>query len=454
MKRLALYSSILFLLISCASLNGIRNPASISVPSTVTQLVVWETKANAVATRSSDIFDLKHYEIPMRLLEYDFTAQLDSAIKDSLVFEKNGETYVRWVINPEDTLYHSKIQKMLIDAGLDGEPKSYLKAHLTASRSMIAYNPHNQISFSIKVSTNHTGGNWTDKKQTWDDAKQIRRISDAMKEISERMNFSTLVIMDEPMAIGVPNLDQGMIVRSLNDVPGGQTYYLPGFSALHGEEGERIARLNGATDVAEYWKTHYNDQLAKALAEFTSTSGVFYDSPHSQNFMVELDKNLKPTGRIVLRDFGDAYVIQAIVEQTTHADLIDIWDADHVVKTGKATQYIGILHGNTAPGWLSADNYIGWTDSFFENYDRRFSQLTNIDEAVFNQIPVSKNYSGFSGYANKVMDLTKPDYAEYLEYVNCLGGHTKTLSGKDCSEIFKIYHNSNTCSTVLETLAQ
>jgi hypothetical protein len=451
MKLLVTPLLLLSLFLSCSSVEQRRIPSSIDVPSTVSQLVAWETQANAVASRSNAIFDLQHYEIPMRLLEHDFTTGLEPKIKDSLVFEKNGETWVRWVINPEDSRWHLEIKNLLESEGIDSTPKNYLKGHLTASRSMIAYNPHNGTSFSIKVSTNKTGGNWTDKKQTWDDAKQIRRISDAMKEIIERMNFQTLVIMDEPLAIGIPNLDQGMIVRSLNDVPQGQTHYLPGFSALHSVEGARIARLNGADDIAEFWRVNYNDQLGKALAEFTASSGVFYDSPHSQNFMIELDQDLKPTGRIVLRDFGDAYAVREIVEQTAHADLLAIWEQGNI-RTGKAPQYVGLLHGNQAPEWLSKEKYYGWSESFFENYEKRFAAITNVDIGILNESQLSKGYTGVSGYAGKSYDITQEGFAAYLEFVNCLGGHQTTLSGKDCIEVFMIHQNSNTCSNMLNRL--
>ena len=291
------------LLFSSCSNNVIRKLTSANqTPYAVEQLVTWETKANAVAIRSSEIFNLNHYEIPLDMLSSDFANDLSPDIRDSLIFEKNGESYVRWLINPEDTKWHLEVKKMLLESGIDSTEHSYLKGYLTASRSMIAFNPENGAAFSVKVSTNNTGGNWKDKKQTWDDANQIRKISDWVKDTLKKMDTKNLVIMDEPLGLGIDSLDQGLIVRNLNDVPTGKHYYLPGFSALHTTEGKLLAQLNGSSDVVKFWEDNYVRPLAKAMAEFSALTGVYYDSPHSQNFMIELDENKKPTGRVVLRD--------------------------------------------------------------------------------------------------------------------------------------------------------
>lgn len=260
-----------FLLVSACAQFSRQYSSFDSVPNTVRQLVEWETRANAaiVGERSSETFDLYHYEIPLRLVKKDFAENLDSQVKESLVFTRDGEEYVRWLVNPEDTKWHQQVADFLTSHGVDSELKTTLKGHLTASRSLIAFNPDNGASFSVKVSTNQTGGNWKDKKQTWDDAKQIRKISDWINEVTHNMRTDTLIIMDEPLAMGIEELDQGLIVRSLNNVPEGEVYYLPGFSALHSTEGRRIAELNGASDVAAFWNQHYNRPLARALAEFS-----------------------------------------------------------------------------------------------------------------------------------------------------------------------------------------
>lgn len=439
MKKILL-SLVVLLSFSCSYMSG-RSPSSDDTPHAVKQLVDWETKANGAGIRSNDVFELKHYEVPLSILEHDFAANLDPKVKESLLFEKNGEQYVRWVINPEDTKWYLEVEKFLRANGIDTTQHSYLKGYLTASRSMIAVNPHNGSAFSIKVSTNQTGGNWKDKKQTWDDAKQIRKISDWVVDVTEKMQADNMVIQDEPFAAGIKELDQGLIVRSLNDVPTGNHFYMPGFSALHEEEGIRLARLNGVDDPIKFWKDNYVKPLAKAMAEFSAMTGVYYDSPHSQNFMIEFDENLKPTGKVVLRDFGDAYLSKDFISQTARKDILDIWEADNVVK-GRFPTAVGLLHGNRAPSWLSPEDYKSYSDEFYKVYEKRFSDLTGISESTLQSTRMSHNtYS----YSSKSYPVNNDEWKRLFKYSNCMSGEKTTLSGEECLEIFKKFHKSVHC---------
>ena len=438
------YLLVFFLLnFSCAQLETQRSPSSENVPVTVQQLVDWETQANAVATRSNEIFELNHYEIPLSLLEQDFAADLPQEIKNALLFKKDGVDYVRWVINPEDTKWHLEVRDFLLQNGVDAEPKSHLKGFLTASRSMIAFDPTSGASFSVKVSTNVTGGHWTDKKQTWDDAKQIRVISDWISEIKELMSHQTMVIQNEPLGLGIASLDQGLIVRSLNDVPEGEKYYLPGFSALHTEEGLRIAQLNGADNVVEFWNKNYNQPLARALAEFSAYTGVYYDSPHSQNFLIELDSQYRPTGKIVLRDFGDAYLHREFIKNTDYAHLLDIWEQKNILSK-RFQVSVGLLHGNSPPDWLTPNDYNRWAKDFFNIYESKFSEITAISLNQLKQNTLYQSANEFS-YYSKSYPTTSTHWKRFIEYANCLSGRVFTVKLKECLELFTRHHVQNSC---------
>lgn len=433
---------LLFFCVSCATIDHYRTPASDNVPTTVQQLVNWETRANAVAIRSDEIFELTHYEIPLRLLEHDFAKSLAPEIKQALVFKKDGQDYVRWVINPEDSKWHLLVQEFLLEHGLDAQPQNHLKGFLTASRSIIAFDPETNASFSIKVSTNLTGGNWTDKKQTWIDAKQIRVISDWIGEVTGLMANETLIIQEEPFALGIAELDQGLIVRSLNDVPKGEKFYLPGFSALHSEEGARIAQLNGAENIAEFWNINYNKPLANALAEFSAHTGVYYDSPHSQNFLIELDSQYRPTGKIVLRDFGDAYILDEFVRRTDFAHLADIWESSNILK-GKFQVSVGLLHGNSAPDWLTIQEYDDWAKDFYAVYEKKFSEISSVPTE---QLKATKSFKSHNfSYHTKTYPALSEDWKRYIDNANCLSGRLLTNRLKECLEHFIRLHKGNAC---------
>jgi hypothetical protein len=214
----------------------------------VKKLVENETKSNAVAARSDEMVKLQHFEIPLRLVGRDIADRIDPAIKSSLLFEKNGETHLRWLINPEDTKWHLELESFLKAKGLDATKHLYFDGYQTASRSYIVEAPDTKAQFSLKVSTNKTGEKWTDKKQDAADAFDVRRSTDHVMRQGDLKPFENFRVMDEPAAFGIREIDQGMIVRVLADLPGGKYHYLPGFSAMHERMGALIANLNGVSD--------------------------------------------------------------------------------------------------------------------------------------------------------------------------------------------------------------
>lgn len=432
-KTLNVFLSLVMLLAVSCQTPGQRHLASEHhISKNAQQLVTWETKANAVANRSNEAIDMLHYEIPLRVLQKDIDSTLESSISDSVVFEKNGEKYVRWIINPEDTKWHLELKAFLDKNNLDSNTYKFFKGYQTASRSMIIVNPDNGATYSMKVSTNKTGGNWTDKKQTWVDAQQVRRMNAWIGEVMSNMKTETLVIMDEPLAMGIKEIDQGMIMRSLNDVPKDEHFYMPGFSVLHGKEGARIAKLNGAKNVAEFWDKHYNQPLARAMAEFFAYTGAWYDSPHSQNFLVELDKKMRPTGRIVMRDLGDTYLLADFANNTKFKHLLPLWE-DGNVHIGKVNSAVGLLHGNQPPEWLNAEEYEKYGKNFYSAFEQKFSEMSNIPVEELRQTPMFVN--NFS-YVGKTYPTTSASWKKYLQFANCLSGETKTLTGVDCPEFF------------------
>lgn len=436
---------------SCQTVPWRRDLASqYHISESAQQLVYWETKANGISTRSNELIRVEHYEIPLRLLEQDFESSLDSNIKKSLFFTKNGETYVRWLINPEDSKWHLEIKEFLKKHKLDSEPKKFFDGYLTASRSMILVNPENGASFSLKVSTDKTGGKWTDKKQTWKDAKQVRKMSRYVKESLPKVEAETLVIMDEPLALGIKDLDQGMILRSLNDLPEDGHYYLPAFSALHETEGLRIAKLNGASDPVRFWEKNLNEPIAKAMAEYFAATGSWYDSPHAQNFLVELDRDMKPTGRIVLRDLGDSYILEDFIKNTQFSWVIKDWDPNFI-QQGKITTGVGLLHGNNPPSWMNGMDYKEFQWGFYRNFEKHFAEITGVPS---NDLLRTESKEILWSYARKTYATTSPQWKKFIQYANCLNGERKTLAGENCPELYLKRLKKIDCTKAVNAILQ
>lgn len=381
-------------------------------------LVTLETKANAVATRNDTLVKLDHYEIPLRILEADVALRSNPNFVSALIFKKGGERYVRWIINPEDTKWYKEVEAFLVKNKVKPERRSYFEGYMTASRSYIVVDPKSGAEFSFKGSTDHTGGAWRDKHQSWDDGKQIRLMTDFVNsQLKNQPKLENIILLDEPIAFGIKEIDQGMIIRSYEGLTNSGKRYIPGFSIMHEKAGRELALANGSTDPATYWNEHYNKPLARALAEFFALTGMTYDSPHSQNFLVELDANNKPTGKIVLRDFGDTFLSTEFFEAANRKDILEKWEQKNL-KKDKMAVGVGILHGNSAPSWMdivnntnSTNSYDKWGRDFFVEFEKEFARQTSVALTPAQRQPgrgglyVSKGYSLTDGPGQKWISL-------------------------------------------------
>lgn len=399
------------------------------------KLVRWETRSNGVSVRDDRKWAMEHYEIPLRLVEKDVARRIDPSIVNALIFEKNGEKYIRWVVNPEDTKWHLEVEKFLKKNGVEPRRYRHFEAYQTASRSYIVVDPDTKAEFSLKVSTDKTGGNWLDKKQTYEDAWQIRMVTDYIHDMIKKTGgLTNAVLADEPAIFGLKAIDQGMVVREYGRLSNSGLRYIPGFSVMHEETGREIARQNGSNDPAAFWNEHYNKPLARAIAEFAAITGMSYDSPHSQNFLVELDAGNRPTGRIVLRDFGDTYLTKDVFEAAGRGDIPPRWEQPNVLR-GSMSIAVGLLHGNKAPSWMDVtpnstrpNSYDQWGRDFFAEFQKEFRRQTGVT------LTVSPTPGRSGMYFSEDVSVTDEAGKKFLELVR-QGRQRQHLMGR-CENIF------------------
>ncbi|WP_413290319.1 hypothetical protein [Bdellovibrio sp. HCB337] len=383
-------------------------------------LVTLETNANAAATRSNQMVQMEHYEIPLALLEADVALRANPEFMNALVFEKDGKKYVRWIINPEDTKWHKEVEKFLEKNNIKPVKKKYFEGYMTASRSYIVVDPKSGAEFSFKGSTDKTGGAWKDKQQTWDDGQQIRLMTDFVnQQLKNQPKLENSILLDEAIAIGIKELDQAMIIRSYEGLTKSGKRYVPGFSIMHDKVGKALAAANGSNDPAAFWNEHYNKPLARALAEFMALTGMTYDSPHSQNFLVELDAKNRPTGKIVLRDYGDTYLSTEFFTAAKRTDILKKWEQDNI-KVGEMKVAVGILHGNKAPTWMEMQkdttknsSYDQWGRDFFAEFEKEFARQTGVNLGALQDKPeragnyIRQYYSTTDAAGKQWTNLTK-----------------------------------------------
>lgn len=384
-------------------------------------LVNYETKANAVSTRSNEALQIPHFEIPLKMLSLDFADRFPQNIRKHLLFKKNGETYVRWILNPEDTKWYLEVEEYFKSKGLTLEKKYYFTGYQTASRSYIVEDPGKEIQFSVKSSTNKTGGYWADKKQPVGEADDSRLNADFLAEIASKQSFEHIVIMDEPAIMKLSAIDQAVVIRDLQDLNTAKSdkIYVPGFSVLHEQAGREIAAKNGSNNPYEFWTEHYVKATARALGELGARTGMQFDSPHSQNFLVELDSNYKPTGRIVLRDLADLYIYRDMINvlHPEAAKYLAAFSQKGNVLSSIAAGF-GPLHGNTSPSWVSDDQYAKWKDIFFQEFEGTFSKVSGLNMQAYKSSSGSMNgrYFGNSYRVSKDPVQTQDFWQNLKQY--------------------------------------
>ncbi len=349
-------------------------------------LVDFETKSNAVVERSNQLFKMPHLDIPLEFVGIGFAQRLDPLIRNSLTFEKNGQKFIRWILNPEDTKWGQVvIDHFAKEKGITLEKKYYYNGYQTASRSYIVEDPISGALFSAKSSTNKTGGFWSNKKQPVGEAIDSRIMSDFLHDQNIKSPFKYFVFMDEPAIIAIQNIDQAVVIRDLGEVkkPDSKFIYLSGFSALHEETGKRIAMLNGAVNPYKFWTKHYIQAAGRGLGELAARTGLQFDSPHSQNFLIELDLNMKPTGRLILRDMADLYIDKHFFLALQGKDspiLKEFTQRGNIL--GHLAAGLGPLHGNVFPSWISPQQYNSWTRDFFTEFEKTFKEISGHDLKV------------------------------------------------------------------------
>ncbi|MCX7674214.1 MAG: hypothetical protein N2Z70_00095 [Bdellovibrionaceae bacterium] len=335
-------------------------------------LVHFETKGNNVSVRDSKPLPIEHFEIPLDLVDMEEIKTQNPKIKKHLIFQRDGRSYLRWIINPEDTKFAGELYDFFKQKhGIELKKGQYFTGYQTSSRSYIVESPDQEVSFSVKVSTNKTGGNWQDKKQEFKDAVDAVRASEWIDQQERILRFENVIFLKEPLAFGIKGLDQGMVIRDLDVLQSLHKqkgyFYIPAFTLVHTDIGPWIAQKNGFMHPDEFVARTMIPAVARAVGESFWRLGIELDSPHAQNFLLEFDKNLKPTGRVVMRDLSDLRYYKEYLIRLHPRPLEFIKnfsEPSNIVTREEVRISFGPLHGNTFPFWVNEQVYEAWGKIF------------------------------------------------------------------------------------------
>ncbi len=284
----------------CGNIFGNSSNARLIEKPPFEQWLLWEQEANFADFRK----DRKPIKVDFSLVSQkgiDTTFLPDASVKlKDFIMSGNK---IRWFKHPYNTVKSLPDSQEVSDGNV--------KAFLTASRSL-ALKVGDEF-YTIKMPTDYPHGPkgqyQLGKASTKEDILDgINRMNYFTRVDSEIGLDPNLILAKEVAMVADRSTGEGFLFRDLSFMKSGN-YYLPALSIPY--IGREIAEKNGVP-VEEFWQTAYAELLGRSKAKLLLRYGAQMETPNSQNMLIELDKNLKPTGRLVFRDISDTVLIEGV----------------------------------------------------------------------------------------------------------------------------------------------
>jgi hypothetical protein len=257
------------------------------------QWLRWEERANLVGFRmSTEPVDLAVSAIPADRVLVQVAADVPDAFRRRF-FRDGCVMFPKHPLNRDARVAFTQVPAA-----------ERWPARFTSSRTLAVPTQNSEPAFSVKLPTDrpHPDFEQPEKTQLREEAEDAIRTAALIRRVDAALGQDAgLRIVAEAITVIVPGTEYGFVVRDLRPLQDGN-FYLPALSIPW--VGRQIAALFGEPFEA-FWGRHYAEAIGRAKARLLARYGLQYDTPNPQNVMVQLDRSLRPTGRIVLRDLGD-----------------------------------------------------------------------------------------------------------------------------------------------------
>jgi hypothetical protein len=262
-------------------------------PDPIEQWLRWEEQANLPGFRTS--------MLPVELAVAAISAErLELRVADAAPREIERRFFRRGlVLYPKHPLNTDPSV-----AYFDSPTAETWQARFTSSRTLVVTGAPGSALCSVKLPTDHPHHDFLQPEKT----KLREEAGDALRwtALFERVDAAIgpdpgLMLLREVISAMVPGSESGFLVRDLSPLQDGR-YYLPALSLPWW--GRQIAGLHGA-GFEDFWAGCYAEAVGRAKAKLLTRYGLQYDTPNPQNLLIQLGRELRPTGVIALRDLGD-----------------------------------------------------------------------------------------------------------------------------------------------------
>ncbi|MBS1983664.1 MAG: hypothetical protein JST16_05780 [Bdellovibrionales bacterium] len=266
----------------------------------VEQWLSWEQEVNLASKRQdTKPARLATVNVPLHDVDVQLLPGAPAWLKDKFV-QGNHVVWPKHPYNQMDIVPHHQTPA-----------SGSMAAYFTSSRSMaLVDQEHPEQLLSIKLPTNRPNrGKPQLKFQMKYDIGGTQVRTPYIHEREQKMQPAPhLKILLDVMTVADKKTGNGFIVRDLSGMDKDH-YYMPAFSIPY--DGRQIAGRNGAM-FQDFWQKNYAEALGRAKAQLLLRHGLQMVTPNAQNILIEFDRNMSPTGTIVLRDLSDSAVVPVV----------------------------------------------------------------------------------------------------------------------------------------------
>ena len=263
-------------------------------PDPVAQWLDWEEQANLVGFRTSTApVEVTVAWVPREEVEVHILPGAAPEIVDRFL-RGDRVCLPRHPLNTDASV-----------AWFDAPTSERWTARFTASRTLALPGPESGAALtSLKLATDHPHPDFHQPEKTKlreeaigavDWVRVIARIDRLLEPLAE------VALVTEALVVLAAGRETGFMVRDLRLFQDGH-YYLPALSLPF--VGPQIARAHGA-DLEGFWGRHFAEAVGRSKARLFARYGLWYETPNPQNVVVQLSRELRPTGTLVFRDVGD-----------------------------------------------------------------------------------------------------------------------------------------------------
>jgi len=385
------------------------NPAvaQLVVADPVQQWLNWEQAYNVEAFRKSQtpVF-VPGSRVDASTVNVTFLPSAPPVLH-SLIERPDGVEWFRHPYNTNSTLPH-----------YNDPQQTTLTTYFTASRSLALILGKNV--FTLKMPTDHPHGpegklqkgKATTKEDITDGINRMSYIAQVDQKIGQDPQ---LILAKEVATVADKKTGEGYLIRDISFMNDGH-YYLPALSIPY--VGRKIAELNHQSPDA-FWQIHYAELLGRSKAKLLLRYGLQMETPNSQNMLIQLDHDLRPTGVLIFRDISDTVLIEGIA-RGLGADQVLRRDAAMGVENSRVLRpywrnsaWKFDLAGDNSP---SPETLRNWGLAHDNAYKKEIEKALDVDLSQFTIIDQNPDFDKFM---NSYLVQTKVKaYREKLESEN------------------------------------